>query len=119
VKTVLIVEDEEVLSDLLTVLLEDEGYNVTAVPNGKAGLTSLQKTAPDLIITDLMMPVLDGLGFCRAIRSMPEYRAIPLVLLSAVSDRLQSGECSWSAIVRKPFNVDVLLKTVSHLVGST
>jgi two-component system, OmpR family, alkaline phosphatase synthesis response regulator PhoP len=112
---VLVIDDEDVIRQLLEDLLRDAGHEVLTASNGVEGLTCLQRAIPHLIITDMMMPVMDGIGFCRKVQAVPEYRIIPIVLLSAISDQIAVTSCAWAAVIGKPFDLNTLLATVTHL----
>src|SRR5215218_2266377 len=78
-KTILIIEDERVIADILSTVLEDEGYKVHVADNGKEGLASLKAVHPDLVLCDLMMPVADGRAVGYAMSANPDYKSIPLI----------------------------------------
>jgi two-component system, OmpR family, alkaline phosphatase synthesis response regulator PhoP len=113
---ILVVEDEAAISELLMFLFEDEGYQVTLASNGAQALERLTLTTPDLIITDLMMPIMNGLDFCHRLEADSQYREIPRVLLSAVSDRPKYIDGMWSAVIDKPFDVNELLSVVTRFI---
>jgi DNA-binding response OmpR family regulator len=85
-KTVLIVEDSPTQALHLKTLLEDAGLDVYLAPNGRVGLTIAQRVQPHLVVLDVQMPEMDGLEVCRALKSMPETRLIPIVMLTARDD---------------------------------
>jgi two-component system, OmpR family, alkaline phosphatase synthesis response regulator PhoP len=118
-KRVLLVDDENAVRDVIKHIFEDEGYEVMTANNGTEGLLCVQTAKPHLIITDLMMPSMNGVKFCRSVQAVPEYRIIPIILVSAVSDRVESKGCNWAAVIHKPFELDVLIATVAHLLGTT
>ena len=76
--SILIAEDEYSIATLLRDTLEDEGYTVMLAQNGQEALELLGTTRPALVLTDLMMPIVDGLALCRAIQTNPAYQAIPV-----------------------------------------
>ena len=82
-KTILIIEDERVIAEILSAVLEDEGYNVQVADNGKEGIATLKSTHPDLVLCDLMMPIADGKAVARAMAADPSTRSIPLIIMSA------------------------------------
>lgn len=79
--TILLVEDEQLLAQAYTFLLQSQGYKVVCAVNGQDGLDKLPKTKPDLILLDMMMPVLDGLGFLRKYKAS-QYHNTRVILLS-------------------------------------
>ena len=85
--TVLIVEDEFAIADLLAMALTDEGYHVLQAANGRQGLERLAKgPRPDLVISDYMMPILDGGGLLQAMRQTAAQRDIPCILMSSMPE---------------------------------
>ena len=115
----LLVEDEETSAEVLSMLLERAGFHVTRAANGKRAIEALEKAQPALIITDYMMPIMDGLEMAQAIRAMPAYSAVPIVMTSGVAEApLKPYQPLLSAFLRKPFKIDALLEVVRRLLGS-
>ena len=84
--TVLVLEDDPDLAALYTEVLEDAGFNADVVRNGQEGLAYLEQSIPDLVISDIMMPVMDGLAFLTAVREETELRFLPVILLTTRSN---------------------------------
>jgi DNA-binding response OmpR family regulator len=105
-RTVLVVDDERYIVDLLTDLLDDEGYRVISAFDGLAALQKVKEEAPDLILADIMMPRLDGLALLTRIRE--EYSGVPVVLMSAAVTPLMHEV----PYIAKPFDLDDLLDIV-------
>src|SRR3569623_574392 len=82
----LIVEDERPLAELLAYNLRREGYEITLAHDGRDGLSKAQNALPDVVILDLMLPVLGGLEVCRELRAGERTRAIPVLMLTAKSE---------------------------------
>src|SRR4051812_31021104 len=78
---ILIIEDERALTDVLQYNLQREGYEVLLAHDGQEGLRKAQMQLPDIVILDLMLPLLDGLEVCRALRSGERTRTIPIIML--------------------------------------
>lgn len=114
---ILVVEDEAAIADVVRDVLEDEGYSVRWAGNGRDGLAAVAEQPPQLVLSDIMMPVLDGRAMCRAIQSDPRYRHIPIVLMSAAALDVAADTCRYAAFVRKPFDLDRLLGTVLAQIG--
>src|SRR5215210_2572732 len=104
-KTILVVDDEFIIANMLRTVLEGEGYRVVMAANGQEGLESLAATPVDLVICDVMMPVLDGVELCHELKSSPTYRAIPIVLMSAVGRWLMRENCPYDGFLGKPFDL--------------
>ena len=83
--------------------------------NGQEALVCLEDVRPDLILSDIMMPVMDGRELCRKLRAHPEYRSIPVVLMSAAHSASKLADCRPAAFLRKPFAFDELLATVARV----
>ncbi|MDQ4078925.1 MAG: response regulator [Chloroflexota bacterium] len=116
-KIILVVEDERNIVELVSEVLADEGYQVMTARDGQEGLDRVAETVPDLILSDVMMPVLDGRAMGRALQSDPVYQDIPLVLMSAVSENaLDAEDLSYHAFLSKPFELDTLVETINRLV---
>ena len=84
---ILIAEDEPSLRENLQWMLELEGYEVTAAADGRVALTAALAHRPDLVLTDVMMPELDGFGLIKALRSHPATATLPVIMLTARADR--------------------------------
>jgi DNA-binding response OmpR family regulator len=80
---ILVIDDDNAVTDLLSVLLRSQGFDVMATNNSAEGLQSARSTEPDLIILDLMMPEMDGWEVCRAVRAFSQ---VPIIVLSALND---------------------------------
>jgi CheY-like chemotaxis protein len=116
-KTILVVEDELVLTEVLSAVLEDAGYRIVAVGDGRAGLAALADVQPDLVLCDVMMPLMDGREMCRRMQADVALRHIPIVLMTAAPNVVSLADCKYAALVRKPFDLDRLLDVISTLVG--
>ena len=114
-RTLLVVEDEPAIAALLALVLGEEGYRVAVAGDGRAALRRLAEDRYDLVLSDIMLPHLDGLGLARAMHADPDLRAIPLILMSAVRPPLD-GVARYAAFLPKPFDLDELLDTVARLV---
>ncbi|MBA3534722.1 MAG: response regulator [Ardenticatenales bacterium] len=115
-KTILIVEDEYAIAQMLSEVLDEEGYRVVTAANGREGLECLARERPDLILCDVMMPVMDGRELYRQVRMIPQYNSIPFVLMSAVPKLLSEGD-SYDAFLSKPLNLDHLIDTIWPLIN--
>ena len=119
-KHILIVEDEESLLKLESILLTSKGYRVTAVSDGTAALKSVAGDRPDLVLLDIMMPGIDGFEVCRRIKSDPLTASIPIVMLTAkksTSDQTRGLEAGASAYVTKPFKSQKTAEVIEGLLA--
>jgi CheY-like chemotaxis protein len=117
VKTILIVEDERVIAEILCAVLEDEGYRVVIANNGRQGLDRLADGHPDLVLCDVMMPGLDGRDLARAMSADVKYRSIPLIVMSAAHMPAHKRDFPYTAFLSKPFDMDQLVETVANALN--
>ena len=116
---ILIVEDEEPLTTLLRYNLEAEGYDVDAVARGDEADTRLRETVPDLIVLDWMLPGLSGIELCRRLRTRPETKRLPIIMLTArgeESERVRGLATGADDYIVKPFSVPELSARVRALL---
>lgn len=116
---ILIVEDEESLLKLESILLSSKGYKVTGVRDGLAALSEIEKSRPDLILLDIMMPGIDGFEVCRRIKGNPDTRDIPIVMLTAkksAADQARGTEVGADAYITKPFKSLRIIDVISGLL---
>lgn len=105
---ILVVDDDPRLLHVVSMYLRIEGYEVDAEPDGAAALRSLERSRPDLVICDIMMPDIDGLEVCRRIKSDPATRSIPVLMFTALSgdDDVERGRAAGAdRFINKPFSL--------------
>lgn len=113
---ILLVEDELSSAEVLALLLADDGYEVTVAPDARQALLRLEEAAPDLLITDFMMPGMNGAMLVKALRDMPRYAALPVLMISgAPESALRAYAVPYQAFLRKPFSLDEFLRIVGTL----
>lgn len=119
IPTVLIVEDEFAIAELLEMVLVDEGYRVLTASNGLQGLARLAEVPrPDLIISDFMMPGLDGPGLIAAVRERVGEPEIPCIVMSSMpEENVRELIQGYAAFVRKPFLLAAVVALVGSLIG--
>jgi len=118
-RRVLLVEDEANMLELLKYRLEENSYNVATASDGFAALTQVRNFKPELVILDLMIPKIDGFTICRMLKYNDEYRAIPVIILSARStdeDIRRGMSMGADAYVTKPYEPEVLLAKITELL---
>jgi CheY-like chemotaxis protein len=109
---VLIVEDDQDLREMMAQLLTLEGYDTATVANGREALDYLHRTrTPNVILLDLMMPVMDGWEFHRQLEADPALAPVPVIVLSAV-DQVRAANIHAAAFLKKPLDFDRLLDLV-------
>ncbi|MBA1195806.1 response regulator [Pseudomonas plecoglossicida] len=117
--TILVVDDEYLIADILSFALEDEGFTVVTASNGRKGLEALDQERPALIITDFMMPAMDGLEFATAVRAMPSALHLPIILMSGAQAHIGMKRPDlFDAVLPKPFNIDSIIAEVKKLLNS-
>jgi DNA-binding response OmpR family regulator len=116
-KTIVIVDDEFGLADVLTATLSDIGFRVFSAANGTQGLEVMAEHPPDLVLLDYMMPLLDGVGVLKAMRANPKLADVPVIMMSAMPETVVRARCQgYVAFLRKPFDFNALLRTVERAV---
>lgn len=115
---VLIVDDEFGIAKLLEEVLEDEGHRSLLATNGRQAFEKAVETRPDLVITDFMMPIMDGAGLIKAIANHPELKSVPIVLMSSMPEATVSERCSgYVSFLRKPFRILEVIDLVERLLA--
>jgi DNA-binding NarL/FixJ family response regulator len=115
----LLVDDEPGLREAVQAYLEDSGYTVDVASNAGDGWQLLQQNQPDLVISDIMMPQVDGYQFLKQVREDPRFKALPVVFLTAkgmTGDRIQGYHAGCDAYLSKPFDPDELVAIVTNLL---
>lgn len=118
-KTILVVDDEKDLVELVGYNLEKEGFTVLRALDGEKALEIVRTRKPDLLILDLMLPGVKGLDICRILRGKPDTEAIPIIMLTAKSediDKIIGLEMGADDYITKPFNIRELLARVRALL---
>lgn len=116
--TILVVDDEYLIADILSFALEDEGFMVVTASNGRKGLEVLDRERPALIITDFMMPIMDGLEFATAVRALPAANHLPIILMSGAQAHIGMQRSDlFDAVLPKPFNIDLIIAEVRKLLS--
>lgn len=117
---ILVIEDDATIRESIVELLTSEAYDVTAVEHGQAGIEHLRKTdkLPDLVLIDLMMPVMDGFAFCIAKAQDPRLRKLRTVVMSADGHaKKKREETGAQDYIRKPVDIDELLRRVADVLA--
>lgn len=116
---ILIVEDEESLLKLESILLSSKGYSVTGVMDGVAALEEIVANRPDLVVLDIMLPGMDGFEVCRKIRENPATRDIPVIMLTAKKtsqDQILGLQVGADAYITKPFKSAQVIEVIEGLL---
>lgn len=113
---ILLVDDEQPILDLLCDVLEDAGYTVHTARNGRMALDVLEQTSISLVLTDLMMPYMDGYTLCAQLRTNPQTAHLPVVGMSAADSA--GGRSGFTAFLAKPFDIDNVVELVEKLLST-
>ena len=113
--TVLIVDDEEPLTDVIRLLIEDLGHRALTASNGQEALELIRRERPDLVISDIMMPLMPGDELCRRIKQELGYQDLKIILMSAAGSRRAEGTGA-DAFVHKPFDLDAIERLVTSFI---
>ena len=114
--TVLIIEDETNIADLLKIYLKKEGYRVETAPDGGEGLKLFRSLKPDLVLLDLMMPVMDGWEVCKAIRAESQTPVIMLTAKSETDDKVAGLKLGADDYITKPFEMKEVLARIEAVL---
>ncbi|MCO5732175.1 response regulator [Rhizobium sp. SSA_523] len=115
--SIVIAEDEFLIADVLAIMLEEAGHEVSTAAHGRAALAIIKGKAPDLVITDFMMPLMTGLELAQALRGDAELQQIPIILVSGAQGAIGRAHPDvFDAVLDKPYNEKTLLATVERLL---
>jgi CheY-like chemotaxis protein len=115
---ILVVEDEFGIAEVLESALVDAGHEVFIAINGQQGLERLAERPIGLVLLDFMMPVLDGPGMLRVMRADPEYRRVPVIVMSSLPQAAVAEEASgmYAGFLRKPFKLQAVIEMVDRVL---
>ena len=114
---VLVVDDEFGITNLLEDVLSDEGHRVLVATNGKQALERAREERPDLVLTDYMMPVMDGAALIAALGADKDLKDIPIAVMSSVPEATIRERCpDFAVYVPKPFKIFRLIDTLAELL---
>jgi DNA-binding response OmpR family regulator len=117
-RTIVLIDDEFGLADVLSAALSDTGFRVWTAVNGMQGLQMMAEHPPDLVLLDYMMPLLDGPGVLHAMRGDPKLERVPVILMSAMPEAVvRRRTTEYVAFLRKPFDFDALLAAVEKALS--
>lgn len=114
-RTVLVVDDEFGVADVLEAILTDEGFRVVTAANGRQALACIAARRPDLVLLDYMMPVLDGVGVLHALAADQDADSPPVVVMSALPEEAVAAVTQdYQAFLRKPFRIRSVLAAIGQ-----
>ncbi len=121
-KRVLVVEDDEFIREVIAASLDDSGFNVDAFADSQGLWQHLKRHRPNLVLLDLSLPDTDGLAICRRLRASSGTAAVPIIIVSAMSQPLTiraAFEAGATAFIKKPFDIDELVGTAHACVDDS
>ena len=116
---ILIAEDSRTQAEQLRFLLEAHDYHVVTAPDGEAALEKIKNQVPNLVISDVVMPKMDGYGLCKAIKSDERLKQIPVMLVTTLSDPediIRGLDCGADNFIRKPYDEKYLIARIDYLL---
>ena len=119
ISRILIVEDDVPLAEVLEYNLREQGYSVNVAHDGMQGLRDIRQQQPDLVVLDLMLPLIDGISICRSVRAEPTLQETLVLMLTARSeeaDQMVGFTAGADDYVTKPFSIKVLLQRITALL---
>ena len=116
-RTVLVVEDDPSIRELVADLLADEGYAVLQAENGRQGLRLAREHTPSVIMVDQVLPEMTGLEVLERLHAQLATRHIPVILVSGLAQSIQDGDHGADRVLAKPFDIDALLAHVDTLAA--
>ena len=111
-KQILLIEDEKEISDLLDTFLTESGYAVLTAADGAEGLRLFEEHRPELVLLDIMLPVMNGYMVCERIREVSDVPVIMLTALSDEQDQMKGYDLKIDDYVTKPFSIPILLRKI-------
>jgi two-component system, chemotaxis family, chemotaxis protein CheY len=116
VKTILVVDDDSSIRSMIRLMLEGAGYEVIEAEHGAVALQRIARSRPDLLITNLMMPKVDGIRLIRQLRSRPDTTSLRILAISGHPEAVEYAHQA-NALLAKPFFQDQLLASIRSLIG--
>jgi two-component system alkaline phosphatase synthesis response regulator PhoP len=120
-KTVLLIDDEYIIRQIVGICLENfSNWQAIIATSGKEGLAAIARNKPDAILLDLMMPDMDGFTFIEKLQENAEFQYIPVVLLTACTNRLSHQDfmnLGCKGVISKPFEINTLVPQVAEILG--
>ena len=118
--TILAVDDSTSLRQMVSFTLKGAGYTVVEAKDGKEALGIAKRQRFDLVLSDVNMPVMDGIELIKSLRTLPEYKFTPMLMLtteSGTDKKMQGKQAGATGWIVKPFNPDQLLNTIRKVIG--
>ncbi len=120
IKTIMTVDDSASVRQMVSFTLQDAGYNVIEASDGKDALSKIQNSDLNLIVTDLNMPLMDGIELIKNVRSHPKHKFVPIIMLTTESQnekKLEGKSAGATGWIVKPFKPEQLINVVKKVIG--
>lgn len=117
--SIVLIEDHDATREIFKAVLETGGYDVVSAPNGEEGLNAIRQVEPDVVITDIAMPGIDGIEVVRTLSGKKETQRIPVIAATAQSSGYDPDDLKtlFAAVLRKPVSPTELLSTIREVLG--
>ena len=119
-KLIMIVENSHAIRKIFSFMLKQEGFRTVEAENGEDALEKLEKERPDIIFTDLNMPVMDGVGLIQELRAKPQFKSVPIIVVTTevrTSPKKEAAKAAGAtAWMNKPFKQDQVLKIIKKML---
>ncbi len=116
-KTVLVVDDELASAEVLSLILEEEGYRTYCAANGQQGLARVREVRPQLVVLDFIMPVMSGAQMAQALRASPDTRSVKIVMNSCLPEEaVRDHFDAYDAFLSKPYKLEEALRLIAELL---
>lgn len=118
-KTILVVDDSQSLRNLVKLVLEEEGFRILLAENGKDALDKMASEDIQLLVTDLHMPVMDGMELIKNVRRLKEFRYLPILILTTETNsqiKIQAKDIGATGWITKPFDDEKLIRTIKRVL---
>ena len=113
--TILVADDEQPVREFIALVLGDAGHQTVLASNGRQALELLETERPDLVISDVMMPLMSGLELCQRLKGAAETAAIPVILMTSAGQRV-AADAGHDGFLAKPFELDVMEALVERFL---
>ena len=118
-KTILVVDDSQSLRNLVKLILEEEGFRILLAENGKEALDKMASEEIQLLVTDLHMPVMDGMALVKNVRGLKEYKYMPILILTTETNsqiKIKAKDLGATGWITKPFDNEKLIKVIKRVL---
>ena len=116
---VLVVDDDPDMAAICSLVLQSEGYDTDVARNGAEAYDRLSREGVDVVLLDVMMPVLDGITVCKMVKRDPRTKDLPVIIMTASESLREEARVSCAdAVISKPFDIDHLIETVNHFAAA-